>query len=334
MKNIFFFFLLLSKFVFTLENEKELIMLVELFRHGTRTPLLNFKNDSWITDHGEGSLTPTGMRQQFVLGQQLRDRYKDFLPEKYQAEWLYVYSTYNNRTIESAFSQLDGLFFENGPNIPSDYNANTNYTHPPIEITVSLSDLSDAALPYHYMDIAVHSNNRNRDLILETTTTCPELTKQVDNSKSSSALYEEAYEDLKDDIDQMADLLGYPHSDTLTFLDGVYMADYMQCFLWNDESLPIDGQDSLFLSADYLLAIDMYYEFEEHSDAETFATGMMSSFLERLETKVEDPDSGYKLVMYSGHDTNVANVMALFNLTSVDCAVEYMQQRKPYGTQI
>ncbi|NXR79262.1 PPAP phosphatase, partial [Pycnonotus jocosus] len=92
---------------------RELKFVVVLFRHGDRTPIVNFPTDphkesEW--PQGFGQLTKTGMQQLFELGQYMRKRYSSFLNSTYNRQEFYIQSTDYDRTIMSAQSYLSGLF--------------------------------------------------------------------------------------------------------------------------------------------------------------------------------------------------------------------------------
>uniref|UniRef100_A0A8C6YRJ3 acid phosphatase n=1 Tax=Nothoprocta perdicaria TaxID=30464 RepID=A0A8C6YRJ3_NOTPE len=86
---------------------------LEVFRHGDRTPVVNFPTDlhkesEW--PQGFGQLTKTGMQQLYELGQYMRKRYSSFLNSTYNRQEFYIQSTDYDRTIMSAQSCLSGLF--------------------------------------------------------------------------------------------------------------------------------------------------------------------------------------------------------------------------------
>ena len=90
----------------------QVLQIIEVCRHGFRTPTSFYPWDSLWTV-GPGELVPVGMRQHFLLGSELRQRYvieEPLLQPFYNASAVYFRSTDVNRTIMSAQSQLMGLF--------------------------------------------------------------------------------------------------------------------------------------------------------------------------------------------------------------------------------
>jgi hypothetical protein len=132
----------------------------ELFRHGARTPWPELTNNTdifgehWV---GRAELTELGIRQHYLLGRRNRERYKDFLDNTYSPSEVYVLSTDTNRTIMSAYSQLQGLFSLNfGPKLRLNF---TQLALPPVSdynFTDDISSLNDFALPYQAQVIPIH----------------------------------------------------------------------------------------------------------------------------------------------------------------------------------
>lgn len=91
----------------------QLLMVFEVIRHGARCGLhidyFNETNSNWRP----GELTKNGKRQQFLLGEDIRQRYivsNKLLDESYNSAQVYVRATDINRTIESAMAQLLALY--------------------------------------------------------------------------------------------------------------------------------------------------------------------------------------------------------------------------------
>lgn len=127
----------------------QLILSQILWRHGARTPLHCNWNCEEFKKSGllNGYLTPTGMRQHYVLGQWLRKRYIEdmkFLSDYYNETEIFIDSTDVNRTIMSAQSNLQGMYsIGKGPEINK--NLAHEYLLPP-NVDV-YEDLGAGAIP-------------------------------------------------------------------------------------------------------------------------------------------------------------------------------------------
>jgi acid phosphatase len=89
------------------------VFVVEIIRHGDRTPITPIPSVDYVWKEGLGQLTAEGMQQEFQLGVALRKRYiqqDHLLPEHYEYNTLYVRSTDYARTLMSAQSLLAGLY--------------------------------------------------------------------------------------------------------------------------------------------------------------------------------------------------------------------------------
>lgn len=87
----------------------------QLYRHGDRTPAYFFPTDpnsapnDWSV--GMGQLTNEGRQQHYALGQWLRQRYGgELLPELYSENDIYVQASDVDRTLDSAYCNLAGLY--------------------------------------------------------------------------------------------------------------------------------------------------------------------------------------------------------------------------------
>ena len=91
--------------------DKELSFVFELVRHGSRAPCEDQSLDKFKV--GEGILTPEGMRERYLLGRRNRQRYIDeygLISEEYNPREFYIQSTNVNRTVQSGYSELMGLY--------------------------------------------------------------------------------------------------------------------------------------------------------------------------------------------------------------------------------
>ena len=96
------------------KNEHDNLFFIFLnFRHGARSPIyLKKKNKDMLGGewHSKGELTYFGRRQHYQIGLKMRERYSNFISEKYDPKELKIYATNFDRTINSVQSQLLGLY--------------------------------------------------------------------------------------------------------------------------------------------------------------------------------------------------------------------------------
>ncbi|XP_072381048.1 prostatic acid phosphatase-like [Diabrotica undecimpunctata] len=104
----------LSELDLTATNE--LVAVVQLFRHGHRTPTDFYENDQYsdLSKYWSGldlgQLTNIGKQQHYELGQFTRKRYGKWLPQKYDKNDFYAQTTDVDRTHMSAQVNLYGLY--------------------------------------------------------------------------------------------------------------------------------------------------------------------------------------------------------------------------------
>ena len=131
-------------------DSEELCFVLEYSRHGTRTPsadIFDNKTGKYVdlfnfTWDGRGELSPIGMRQHYILGVRNRLKYSNFLDfSKFNHEEILIASNLLNRTIESAYSQLLGMYPPGtGPHIDESLKSLSN---PPNELSQEVIDEVD-----------------------------------------------------------------------------------------------------------------------------------------------------------------------------------------------
>lgn len=163
-----------------LTKEDKLIFTHIHFRHGARSPI-NLTDSEDIFGNNwsfPGELTPIGKRMEFILGVYLQDRYSSFLPKEYDPREIYIISSDLNRTLQSAYSVLSGLY-PNGTG-KSLTTEQVNKAIAPIEISQEVKDALDSlnldALPNKTNVLPVHVfNAKERRFLLQDNENCPPI---------------------------------------------------------------------------------------------------------------------------------------------------------------
>ncbi|XP_058449294.1 testicular acid phosphatase homolog isoform X2 [Malaya genurostris] len=95
-------------------SNSSLVMILTLFRHGARSPIITLPSDQHANFPWEGgleALQPQGYEELYTLGQNMRERYSYFIPKSVFKikHSIYAASSSTERCINSAQSFLTGL---------------------------------------------------------------------------------------------------------------------------------------------------------------------------------------------------------------------------------
>ena len=197
------------------EDDVRLIFAFELVRHGARAPIEEREIDKFSV--AAGMLTPSGMRQRFLLGQWNRHRYTQtykLLSEEYDPNQIYIQSTNVNRTMQSGYSELMGLYPPGSGDqlTQAQIKALSDVSAPPFKIRSANQineQLNADALPGRpvAVPISVYNNNNIQDDV--STDGCPYI-NMVEKSRidddATYADYTQMVEDTREPLQSMYDL--------------------------------------------------------------------------------------------------------------------------------
>lgn len=275
------------------------VFLIELCRHGARSPL--FFQD-WDSDgrwpDGPGQLTAAGVRQHYLLGTALRSRYPELFSRNFSHSLYSAVSTESGRTVLSAESQLLGLF------------AGTQSAHsdatavPPLD-----EDFGNAtqAVWQQYQPIPVFTVPRESDFVLRSRfPDCPKLKtlgEDVFSSKKAKELIKR-YPELTSALQQTLNV----DSETVTN-NALDILDNLYCNHFAGKSLPGALTEDLIQMADKLLSELFSLPFSSTEETRLWASGFLQEVATHLNAFLNGTDpSVFRL--YSAHDITLAGVLA------------------------
>jgi hypothetical protein len=258
---------------------------------------------------GPGELTPLGMRQHYLIGYELRNRYviqSQVLSENFTATEIYVRSTDVNRTLQSAYSQLQGLYPEGtGPSL-SELSLQATAV-PPIRVT-NLTNIQDelgqAALPSFLQPEPVHTVSNNHDLLLLPEDNC-RYAKQLMYSTindSAEAAYYAQYPALMQTIQNYYGI-DY-HAATKAF-DALY--DSITANTFSGYPVPSVFSTSSFLSQSQALHAQLFklkYGGQPDIVGQMLASEFMILLRESL-TEASSNQTSVKFLFLSAHDSTL-----------------------------
>lgn len=154
-------------------NDRRLELVIELCRHGDRSPLYSFPSDKFPLiewPEGVGGLTAIGAHAHYLLGAELRAHYIDklnFISGAYDRRQVHIMSSAVDRTLMSAYSQMFGLF-------PPESGRPTDVG---VGFGMSMPAANDIGLPYHSEPVSIRSVPREDDGMLIPGGNCPRHTR-------------------------------------------------------------------------------------------------------------------------------------------------------------
>ena len=305
-------------------DDKELILVIEVTRHGARSPTGGkdyWYNNTW--DIGSGQLTPVGERMQYLQGKRLRRMYIEqakFLPDKYDPRNFYVRSTDYNRTIASALAQMQGLYSLNSGKVFTK-SEERQRALPPYPITSTATEIINVndVLPGRYNPFPVHVQLKKYEHLLRgydpsVWQMMGKLTKE-----SVEAAGEKHKEELQPMYDELYQKFKVPNA-SLTFEK---IEDYVDSYVMSK----VDGRNftndlsplSQNLTIKYLRLL--YYEGTYGTSeaikltASTFMSFLNSTIKQKVAAYNGDKNAtdfikNIKLIILSAHDTTLAGFIS------------------------
>ena len=304
--------------------DEQLIFAFELVRHGARAPF----DDRVIDDFtvGKSMLTPEGMRQRYLLGKYSKQRYTEtykLLSEEYVPSEIFVQSTNVNRTMQSGYSELMGLYPPGSAPTLSQAQVeivSTGVSSPPFKVRDSDAineGLGDFGLPngFDQVDIAVFDNDDIHDDV--SYDGCPFILDTEDARIDDPDVYADymwmidatrkPIGEMFNLTDEYIDSLNYHHYESLT--DSAVAVDF--------EGYPM--HETYFSDAEWettheLQKIELTYRDSVDAgrlEASRFMRKPLDIMMRKIDNKLGGNRiaSDIKYMIYSAHDDSIINML-------------------------
>ncbi|CAH1173837.1 unnamed protein product [Phaedon cochleariae] len=274
----FIFLAIVSSLI--VQTESNLISVVQVFRHGQRTPIWYYENDRYDKDYywpvTAGQLTTTGMHQHYTLGNFTRQRYGSWLG-RYSPLTFRVQTTDVDRTHMSAQCDLAGLFPSEGDQV-----WNENFPWQPI--------------PVHVSDPRVMSPY----------TSCAAYTEEVDRV----LLDTDYYKDIDEEYRSVYEYITLNSGSKITSVtDANKVRDVLLIENEFGYTLP-DWTKSVFPEPLNTLGGYAFQSYAYNTKLARLSTGIFIDTLINHFDDMKNSTSTPKYQMYSAHDTNIAQILS------------------------
>ena len=302
----------------------ELCFLFQMTRHGARSPYENISSPRILSNSTEwkdgfGALTAIGERQHYLLAAKHKKKYKDYLSKKFNPNELYIISTDVNRTIMSAYSEINSWFPLESVEVMS--NKQRQAAVPPFEISDPYNHiriLKDTPTYYGFQPIPIHvGQGIDQMLRAMDEPVCPSVVAYEERAKSTD-IFKEINEKYKDNI--IKDIKeNWGVEGDLDFVSIKPYTDYYYATYFNRTEH--DPKFDLDISKlDELLADQFYFSTFYYDEMVRIASSKFLNFLNAtLSDKIYSMNSNQsdydyirqkKFLYFSAHDSTVAAVMS------------------------
>ena len=336
-------FLIIFLSLINIYFQEEILFSFQINRHGARSPYSGIQNgidvykEKWSLEGNE--LTDIGKRQLYLLGVKARKRYVDkynLLKKEYNPQEILIRSTDYNRTIESIYSYLQGLYPSGtGQIISEKVYANKSIIYPPnkkyydkFNETIKEYNMSmnRYALPNQISVEPIHIFYRPlHEYELYNPNICTTLEKGYSDHDTREEIKQYADNIIKETGNLFKDLSPDPKNDT-------YFYDYWNLAKFTDNAVcdEVDARNFSQLKKEFSYVNDdllnklnvQSKKFMEEDRLSLFnwtdlnivaSSYTMHSILNWMEIAIEknknnETENFIKFVIYSGHDSGVGTI--------------------------
>ena len=329
--NIFKLFII-ELYLFQLCYNK-VIFVFEIFRHGARSPSFMDENDIDLCGeqwNGIQELTNSGLRQQYLLGHYIRNKYPDLINyEKYNPKDIEVKATIKNRTIMSARAQLNGIF--NNSKIKIKNPEKLNIGKPYYLINNNIINKNNISFyPNEYPEeIPIHIIDFEEKLdYLEKNNQCPiiyKLRNKNKNRKEFKSFLQKYNQTFGEHLLNYYNITN--NTDYFTIFDNVnQLSSNALCQQFDNRNIKLFGNNQeklkLFynLSQEFMnLKMIFFYANDETNDlAYASSSILIRKILLYMERIINDINNNIndspKLVLFSSHDSTLSSLQGIINI--------------------
>ena len=321
--------LLIIEFILFTISENKILFVFQHFRHGARTPSDLFEDDLDLIKekwNGLKELTNVGLRQSYLLGHTIRNKYPNLINyKKYNPREIEAISTLTNRTIMSARAALIGIY---NNTISKKIDESQNDMCIPYYLSEDINKFNinnDSIYPDNYPDeIPVHIVEIE-DRFIQLEKICPFM-KDLRNKNKERKPIEEFIKKFNETFGEQL-LKIFNNDDENYYMDYENVNDICISIIINkfdDRGFKFLGDqidlDNLYIESKKFFELKttlVYANDEEGLLAQIGSSILIRKILSYMERIINSNDNSLnlapKLVLLASHDTAIANMMGILN---------------------
>jgi len=314
--------ILLTTSILTLSQAKSPDFILEIFTAGAHVPFSPAYDPENHWQENLDELTPLGMRDQFLAGVALHEKYPEIF-NKYQSHLVAVKSVDSNKNLMSAFAHLQGVYYTTGPNIKDNIDLSTAI--PPFNSDdvkrIANENQYRAALPGNTQAVPIYTTPYLEDHMFRSFQICAKAEQwnqenlQDDKAKS---IWEQELKDLRE----------YLSGKNIQINDWKSMKNLADTAFANQRhgyKLPGDMTEDSQYFKDLKFAYEYYFvqQLSAHKiQRKAYSKHLLNAILNYIDTRNKNA------VFFSVNERTLAVLLGAFRILNTKCLVENHRAEK------
>lgn len=307
-------------------SSEEVKLVVELTRHGSRTPVVINSKEDWTKGMEKGDMTPLGHRQHFLLGREMAKQYPTiFTGRKLMGDEYYVRSSHFQRTYTSAVSHLMGLWnhfesyeleFPNGDDrIESPavtYNTRDKDFRTPLENGLIVSP--------------IHTETQDEDdmLFLIGSKQCPYGVNNSSKIRKDFAASVSELDSLVTLTNSVAETYGITKPASLSNMFDFCsdIADFASQDVLNNPYPKISPTDERYKKLMRCYEVNVMAKYQDKKVRQAVISNLMDNILTKMDVKAKSEETNnLKYLLFSAHDSILSPILIEAGALDLNCFI-------------
>jgi len=295
--------------------------IIEVFRHGNRSPVSGY-DPTWPASQW-GRLTSVGMRQQYILGRVLSEKYPALIQSDYDYNHIYAVSDTTTRCVQSAMAQLYGMYLNSGPALNASYPS--ELAVPPYQSQL-VQDLahtlpSTEAIPHNNVPNIVNIVDSTNAIIFQGASSiyCPNAPLWIQQNSNDSKI-QEGWAMFQDTVNHMNQYLNDDTQRITNVSRLMSFGDTMAANLLENKPLPGNIADpDLIKNISFAITwFSNHIYYGSPLQVQTSLFNLIDAVMKELEA-FRKGITYNKVALFSGHDSNLFPILAGFGVINEEC---------------
>jgi len=295
------------------------VMIVELARHGSRAPEIKIVKRDYIDESGLQELTPSGQRMHYMLGMNNRKRYPTIFADRLKPDQYFIHSTPFNRTIMSAMSHMLGAM-ESFDAKELTHRADDFKLLPPQGLLFDSASLEfKTPLPHGFRAFPIHSRLLIDPLVI--VDQCPNLISNITEKRAYFSSYLEKspkFISMLKEAEKRYNLA--PGWSNETSLKNCYrLADTAIQDYYNMDQPPIDKEEPLFKQLEKCYTVYTTAMVNETTVRKAAVSDILFTIMNNFLEKSTGNKLNLKYLYFSAHDSTLIPQLYSLGLIEDEC---------------